>query len=407
MTTKHCSILTNRGKALEAASAAGGAPVVLDGFVVGDGNGNAVTPEAGQTALVREVYRGTISRLAVSPDQENQFIAYLVLPEGVGGFTVREAGLLTTDGELYAVGSCAAIEKPENGVTATLQFRLAVAESAQVTLNVATGDGLFLRQDRNLSDVEDKDEAVENLGLKPTVDKAKNAVQRDGDTMTGELKIRGVNALRIFNEAFGLIFRRSEECLHFIPTSEGQGENGDIGPLRPFTINLRTGEISMSHKVSVGGGSQVNGALGIGVQNALGGNSIAFGDNDTGLKQNGDGLLDVYANSVHVLRFQSGSIQSNKAVNVTGRVTPSDYGNFDARYQTKTGGVQDVRYGSEMYYNPGGNQISWTFRSPSGHGLSGINVQETGSNSADNIGGVYYRPLQKLINGTWYNVASV
>ncbi|HFT3741721.1 TPA: phage tail protein, partial [Shigella sonnei] len=36
----------------------------------------------------------------------------------------------------------------------------------------------------NLSDVEDRDEAVENLGLKPTVDKAKNAVQRDGDTMT-------------------------------------------------------------------------------------------------------------------------------------------------------------------------------------------------------------------------------
>ncbi|HAN6525309.1 TPA: phage tail protein [Escherichia coli] len=259
----------------------------------------------------------------------------------------------------------------------------------------------------NLSDVEDKDEAVENLGLKPTVDKAKNAIQRDGDTMTGELKIRGVNALRIFNDAFGLIFRRSEECLHLIPTQENQGENGDIGPLRPFTINLRTGEISMSHKVSVGGGSQVNGALGIGVQNALGGNSIAFGDNDTGLKQNGDGLLDVYANGQHVFRFQNGALQSNRAVNVSGRVTPSDYGNFDARYQTKTGGVQDVRYGSEMYYNPGGNQISWTFRSPSGHGLSGINVQETGSNSADNIGGVYYRPLQKLINGTWYNVASV
>ncbi|EHW5215228.1 phage tail protein, partial [Shigella sonnei] len=253
----------------------------------------------------------------------------------------------------------------------------------------------------NLSDVEDRDEAVENLGLKPTVDKAKNAVQRDGDTMTGELKIRGVNALRIFNEAFGLIFRRSEECLHLIPTSEGQGENGDIGPLRPFTINLRTGEISMSHKVSVGGGSQVNGALGIGVQNALGGNSIVLGDNDTGFKQNGDGLLDVYANSVHVLRFQSGSIQSNKAVNVTGRVTPSDYGNFDARYQQRNGGVQDVRYGYEMYYTPGSNTVSWTFRSPSGHGLSGISISDTGRNSADNVNGVYYRPLQKLINGTW------
>ncbi len=407
MTTKHCSILTNRGKALEAASAADGAPVVLDGFVVGDGNGNAVTPEAGQTALVREVYRGIISRLAVSPDQENQFIAYLALPEGVGGFTVREAGLLTSDGELYAVGSCAAIEKPINGVTATLQFRLAVAESAQVTLNVATGDGLFLRQDRNLSDVEDRDKSVENLGLKPTVDKAKNAVQRDGDTMSGELKIRGVNALRIFNEAFGLIFRRSEESLHLIPTQENQGENGDISPLRPFSINLRTGEVSMSHPVSVGDGSKVNGALGIGVQNALGGNSIALGGSDTGLKQNGDGLLDVYANGQHVFRFQNGALQSNRAVNVSGRVTPSDYGNFDARYQQRNGGVQDVRYGSEMYYNPGGNEITWTFRSPSGHGLSGIYVQDTGRSSADNIGGVYYRPLQKLINGTWYNVASV
>ncbi|HFP2905662.1 TPA: phage tail protein [Escherichia coli] len=257
----------------------------------------------------------------------------------------------------------------------------------------------------NLSDVEDKDEAVENLGLKPTVDKAKNAVQRDGDTMTGELKIRGVNALRIFNEAFGLIFRRSEECLHLIPTQENQGENGDIGPLRPFTINLRTGEISMSHKVSVGGGSQVNGALGIGVQNALGGNSIAIGDSDTGFKQNGDGLLDVYANGQHVFRFQNGALQSNRAVNVTGRVTPSDYGNFDARYQTKSGSVQNFQYTNEVFHNPGGNEITWTFRAPSGCVLSGIYVQETGSRSADNIGGVYYKQAQIYIDGAWRSVS--
>ncbi|QHR35906.1 phage tail protein [Escherichia coli] len=245
----------------------------------------------------------------------------------------------------------------------------------------------------NLSDVEDKDEAVENLGLKPTVDKAKNAVQRDGDTMTGELKIRGVNALRIFNEAFGLIFRRSEECLHLIPTSEGQGENGDIGPLRPFTINLRTGEISMSHKVSVGGGSQVNGALGIGVQNALGGNSIAIGDSDTGFKQNGDGLLDVYANGQHVFRFQNGALQSNRSVNVSGRVTPSDYGNFDARYQTKTGGVQDVRLGGAIGIGRGGN-------APSGHLLSGVDGGES-------VDWANARPVQVLINGVWRNVASL
>lgn len=249
----------------------------------------------------------------------------------------------------------------------------------------------------NLSDVEDKDEAVENLGLKPTVDKAKNAVQRDGDTMTGELKIRGVNALRIFNEAFGLIFRRSEECLHLIPTQENQGENGDIGPLRPFSINLRTGEVSMSHAVSVGGGSKVNGALGIGVQNALGGNSIAFGDNDTGLKQNGDGLLDVYANGQHVFRFQNGALQSNRAVNVSGRVTPSDYGNFDARYQQRNGGVQDIRLGSQRV----DGHYDDDFTVPSGYVVVGGDVHPSTSLK------LYSRPLQKLINGTWYNASSV
>ena len=147
-------------------------------------------------------------------------------------------------------------------------------------------------------------------------------------------------------------------------------------------------------------GGQLNGALGIGTSSALGGNSIVLGDNDTGFKQNGDGNLDVYANSVHVMRFVSGSVQSNKTINITGRVNPSDYGNFDSRY------VKDVRLGSQQYYGVN-NWRTWNFQCPSGHVLSGINVQDTGSNSADNIAGVYYRPVQKYINGTWYNVASV
>ncbi|HFO6667685.1 TPA: tail fiber protein [Escherichia coli] len=147
-------------------------------------------------------------------------------------------------------------------------------------------------------------------------------------------------------------------------------------------------------------GGQLNGALGIGTSSALGGNSIVLGDNDTGFKQNGDGYLDVYANNVHVMRFVSGSIQSNKTINITGRVNPSDYGNFDSRY------VKDVRLGSQQYYGVN-NWQTWNFQCPSGHVLTGINVQDTGSNSADNIAGVYYRPVQKYINGTWYNVASV
>ncbi|ECO4979286.1 phage tail protein [Salmonella enterica subsp. enterica serovar Gaminara] len=47
-------------------------------------------------------------------------------------------------------------------------------------------------------------------------------------------------------------------------------------------------------------GGRINGALGIGTDNALGGNSIVLGDNDTGFKQDGDGVLGIYANNALV-----------------------------------------------------------------------------------------------------------
>lgn len=71
----------------------------------------------------------------------------------------------------------------------------------------------------------------------------------------------------------------------------------------------------------------------------------------------------------------------------------------DARY------VQNEQYTNETFHNPGGNEISWTFRAPAGCVLSGINVQETGSHSADNIGGVYYKAKQIYINGAWRTIS--
>ncbi|ECY4196916.1 phage tail protein [Salmonella enterica subsp. enterica serovar Ball] len=51
--------------------------------------------------------------------------------------------------------------------------------------------------------------------------------------------------------------------------------------------------------LSVNGG-RLNGPLGIGTDNALGGNSIVFGDNDTGFKWHSDGVLGIYANNALV-----------------------------------------------------------------------------------------------------------
>ncbi|HDX6716374.1 TPA: tail fiber protein [Escherichia coli] len=140
-------------------------------------------------------------------------------------------------------------------------------------------------------------------------------------------------------------------------------------------------------------GGQLNGALGIGTSSALGGNSIVLGDNDTGFKQNGDGNLDVYANSVHVMRFVSGSVQSNKTINITGRVNPSDYGNFDSRY------VRDVRLGTRVVQT----MRKGVMYEKAGHVITGLGIV----GEVDGDDPAVFRPIQKYINGTWYNVAQV
>ena len=74
-------------------------------------------------------------------------------------------------------------------------------------------------------------------------------------TANGQVKIsRTGDALRIWNSRYGAIFRRSETSLHIIPTNENEGENGAISNLRPFSIELGTGTVSMEHVVDIGVG---------------------------------------------------------------------------------------------------------------------------------------------------------
>ena len=302
----------------------------------------------------------------------------------------------------------------------------------------------------------------ENLGLTDIVSQAGNAVQRSGDKMTGELKIGTVNALRIFDEAFGLIFRRSEDFLHFIPTAEGQGENGDIGPLRPFAINLRTGAISVSH------GAKIEGGLAIGAtDNALGENSIVLGDNDTGFRQDGDGIISFYSNGSRIGHIDGLGLHLYKDIESNGSNfrLKSNYrhhitfanedgsirmflwkdnggdgvhinngsdggGDFifkrDGGFALGSGAqvasngdiygsvwennwlstwlhnhvVRDIRLGSIEHKNV---WRDYGFGDASGYVLTAA----INSNADDIVDTVARRPIQKLIGGIWYNVGSV
>ncbi|HHT2796776.1 phage tail-collar fiber domain-containing protein [Enterobacter hormaechei] len=171
-----------------------------------------------------------------------------------------------------------------------------------------------------------------------------NAVNKGGDAMTGGLKIRAADALRIYDAAYGMIFRRSENNFYLIPTAKDQGEKGGISGLRPLYIDLTNG------RVTLGNGAVVNGGLGLGVVSGLGGNSIALGDNDTGFKQNGDGVLDVYANSKQVMRFLNSGITSYMLFNMNAGASVSSTLTF------KNGsGITSEKTGA----NPRNGRIYW------------------------------------------------
>ncbi|EGI6877313.1 TPA: phage tail protein [Escherichia coli] len=381
----------------------------------------------------------------------------------------------------------------------------ATAKAVKIAMDNANAR---LAKDRNGADIPNKPLFIQNVGLQETVNKAGNAVQKTGDTLSGgltfendsilawirntdwakigfkndadsdtdsymwfetgdngneyfkwrskqstttkdlmnlkwdalsvlvkalfssEVKISTVNALRIFNSSFGAIFRRSEECLHIIPTRENEGENGDIGPLRPFTLNLRTGRISMGHGLDVTGDITTNSwvyanrfAINSGStswidmrnQNVIFGRNAVSTSSAQALLRQDHAERKFFVGGLGNYQFGFYMINNSRTANGTdgqaymdnngnwlcgSKIIPGNYGNFDSRY------VKDVRLGSQQYYGVN-NWQTWNFQCPSGHVLSGINVQDTGSNSADNIAGVYYRPVQKYINGTWYNVASV
>lgn len=67
-------------------------------------------------------------------------------------------------------------------------------------------------------------------------------------------------------------------------------------------------------------GGRINGALGIGTDNALGGNSIVFGDNDTGFKWHSDGVLGIYANNALVGYIDNSGLHMSVDVLTNGAV---------------------------------------------------------------------------------------
>ncbi|WP_256352464.1 phage tail protein [Pseudomonas yamanorum] len=97
------TLLTNDGIAYETACKAAGLPIKLAQISVGDGNGAVYNPDATAKALKREVWRGPLNALFQDEKNPSWLLAEVTIPSDVGGWYVREAGIWTDNGVLYAI----------------------------------------------------------------------------------------------------------------------------------------------------------------------------------------------------------------------------------------------------------------------------------------------------------------
>ncbi|HAI1458475.1 TPA: phage tail protein [Escherichia coli] len=219
----------------------------------------------------------------------------------------------------------------------------------------------------------------------------------------GEITSLSANGLRIAYGNYGFFIRNDGSSTYFMLTKSGD-RLGSYNNLRPLIINDATGAVSMGHGLNVTGDIVSSTKV-----RAGSGKKFTVSSSNTSTKE---AAFDLWGNSSRPVVAELGDdagwhfySQRNTDNSITfavnGQVSPSNYGNFDSRY------VRDIRLGGAATYKPANNGMTWTHQAPSGCVYSGIIVQDTGSNSADNIGGIYYRPVQKYINGTWYNVAQV
>lgn len=204
------------------------------------------------------------------------------------------------------------------------------------------------------------------------------------------------NGNKLYGYGFMFVARSGDVWLqqyfsHTGASASRQTWNGDMSERTPWVIDYSTANKPTASDVGAlpitGGG--LNGNLGIGTTNALGGNSIVLGDNDTGFKQNGDGILDVYANSAHVFRFLPGSVESAVPLKVSGNEVATQAWVLQNFVQNI-----DLTAPAEVGFWDGRGYPRGT------DGAAMYNFNMVGGSS--NVGNFIVRYTRKQVNNTWY-----
>ncbi len=152
---EYFAILTNKGTEKMAAYLQSGKKIEIAFVSVGDGNGQIPMPDPARTALVNEVWRGP-AQTVLDQANKNVIKATSVIPTDVGGWNVREIGLIDGDGELFAIANAPGYPKISiaDGINNDMQVGMRVAVSNRDGI-VVTVDGTVIIA--TMQDIKDHD----------------------------------------------------------------------------------------------------------------------------------------------------------------------------------------------------------------------------------------------------------
>lgn len=141
---EYFAILTNKGTEKMAAYLQSGKKIEIAFVVVGDGNGQIPMPDPARTALVNEVWRGA-AQTVLDQANKNVIKSTSVIPTDVGGWNVREIGLIDGEGELFAIANAPGYPKISiaDGINNDMQVGMRVAVSNRDGI-VVTVDGTVI-----------------------------------------------------------------------------------------------------------------------------------------------------------------------------------------------------------------------------------------------------------------------
>lgn len=138
MAAKYFTVITHKGTDLIADAIIHDKKLAIAEMAVGDTSGAPWSPLPTQTTLINERFRTELNQVFIDPKNPNQIIAECIIPENIGGWWIREAGLFDTSGNLVAVASCPDTYKPVleqgSGRNSILRMVLIVSEVAAIEL---------------------------------------------------------------------------------------------------------------------------------------------------------------------------------------------------------------------------------------------------------------------------------